>query len=129
MKRRVGQPSEDSFTAFVIDQLRSLGVVEARAMFGGKGLYWKDQIFGLIDEGRVYFRVSDPTVSRYAAQGSNPFEPWPGHVMKGYYEVPAAVLEDPDEAAVWAREAWLLPRAKARQKRSARRSTPARRKR
>src|SRR5687768_17875377 len=94
MKRRVGQPSEDSFTAFVIDQLRSLGVVEARAMFGGKGLYWKDQIFGLIDEGRVYFRVSDPTVSRYAAQGSNPFEPWPGHVMKGYYEVPAAVRSE-----------------------------------
>ena len=40
----------DSFTAFVIDQLHRLGVVEARAMFGGKGLYWKEQIFGLIDE-------------------------------------------------------------------------------
>ncbi len=79
----------DSFTAFVIDQLRGLGVVEARAMFGGKGLYWKEQIFGLIDEGRLYFRVSETTALRYGALGSKPFEPWPGHVMKAYYELPA----------------------------------------
>lgn len=83
-------------------------------MFGGKGLYWKDQIFGLIDEGRVYFRVSDATAVRYQALGSKAFEPWPGHLMKGYYEVPANILEDADEAVVWAREAWSLPRARRR---------------
>lgn len=116
MKRRERQPSEDSFTAFVIDQLRGLGGVEARAMFGGKGLYWKDKIFGLIDEGRLYFRVSDATAGRYQALGSKPFEPWPGHVMKGYYEVPANILEDADEAVAWAREAWFLPRAKRRKR-------------
>ena len=104
----------DSFTAFVIDQLHGLGVVEARAMFGGKGLYWKEQIFGLIDEGRLYFRVSETTAQRYGALGSKPFEPWPGHVMKGYYELPASILEDVDEAVAWAREAWSLPRAKRR---------------
>ncbi len=93
-------------------------------MFGGKGLYWKEQIFGLIDEGRLYFRVSEVTARRYEAQGSRPFEPWPGHVMKGYYEVPANVLEDADEAVAWAREAWLLPRGK-RRKRSARNSPPS----
>jgi DNA transformation protein len=114
MKGTKRKPSEDSFTAFVIDQLRALGGVEARAMFGGKGLYWKDQIFGLIDEGRLYFRASDLTSPRYQAQGSKPFEPWPGHVMKGYYEVPASILEDSDEAVAWAREAWQLPRAKPR---------------
>jgi len=76
-----------------------------------KGLYWKDEIFGLIDEGRLYFRASDVTAGRYQAEGSKPFEPWPGHVMKGYYEVPANVLEDADEAVAWAHEAWLLPRA------------------
>lgn len=118
-------PGKDSFTSFVIDQLRALGPVEARSMFGGKGLYWKDAIFGLIDEGRLYFRASEPTAERYRTLGSTPFEPWPGHVMKGYYEVPASILEDADEAAAWAREAWLLPRAKPRRssrKRGARRS-------
>ena len=99
----------DSFTAFVIDQLRGLGVVEARAMFGGKGLYWKDQIFGLIDEGCLYFRVSEATAVRYVALASKPFEPWPGHLMKGYYEVPTSILEDADEAVLWAREGQREP--------------------
>src|SRR6267143_7101898 len=98
MKRGPRRPSDDSFTVFVIDQLRNLGAVEARSMFGGKGLYWKDQIFGLIDEGRLYFRVSEGTAGRYEAEASTPFEPWPGHVMKGYYEVPGRILEDAEEA-------------------------------
>jgi DNA transformation protein len=105
--------ARESFTGFVLDQLRALGEPEARSMFGGKGLYWRDAIFGLIDEGRLYFRVSPLTAGRYEAAGSRPFEPWPGHVMKGYWEVPAGVLEDPEELSAWAREAWSQPRSKA----------------
>ena len=116
MKRKQHKAADDSFTVFVIDQLRGLGTVEPRSMFGGKGLYWKDQIFGLIDDGRLYFRVSEETAVRYETEGSKPFEPWPGHVMKGYYEVPTSVLEDAEQAVVWAREAWSLPRGKARKR-------------
>ena len=119
MKKRAAGALDESFTTFVVDQLAALGTVEARQMFGGRGLYWKDQIFGLIDEGRLYFRVSEATVGRYVAEGSKPFEPWPGHVMKGYYEVPARVLEDGDEAASWAREAWSLPRTPSRRRKAA----------
>ncbi len=118
MKRRTGKHADDSLTQFVVDQLRALGPVEARSMFGGKGLYWREQIFGLIDQGRVYFRVADATVGNYQARGSRPFEPWPGHVMKGYWELPADILEDGDAAAGWAREAWSLPRTKPRKRRS-----------
>jgi DNA transformation protein and related proteins len=114
VKRKTAKANDDSFTAFVIDQLRDLGIVEARRMFGGRGLYWKDQIFGLIDESRLYFRVSESTSSHYEAEGSRPFEPWPGHVMKSYYEVPVRILEDCEEVAAWAREAWSLPRSPAR---------------
>lgn len=110
------KPADDSITEFVIDQLRSLGPVEARSMFGGKGLYWRELIFGLVDEGRVYFRVGESTVERYREKGSKPFEPWPGHVMAGYWELPADVLEDADEAAGWAKEAWSLPRSKPKKK-------------
>ena len=113
-KKAPARGDDDSFTAFVIDQLQGLGPVQARKMFGGRGLYWHEQILGLIDDGRLYFRVSEATIARFTALGSKPFEPWPGHVMKGYYEVPAQVLEDADEAAAWAREAWALPRSKSR---------------
>lgn len=113
-KSKQPRADADCFTEFVIDQLRGLGVVEARAMFGGKGLYWRDRIFGLIDESRLYFRVSPETAGAYEERGSQPFEPWPRHVMKGYYEVPASVLEDTEEAVAWARAAWSLPRARPR---------------
>jgi DNA transformation protein len=114
VKKNKATGGGDSFATFVIDQLRGLGPVQARRMFGGQGLYWRDQIFGLIDDGRLYFRVSEATIARYEAMGSKPFEPWPGHVMKGYYEVPGDMLEDPDEAAAWARQAWSQPRSKRR---------------
>ena len=116
MKRKPHKAADDSFTVFVVDQLRGLGTVEPRSMFGGKGLYCKEQIFGLIDDGRLYFRVSEETAVRYETEGSKPFEPWPGHVMKGYYEVPTSVLEDAEQAVAWAREAWSLPRGKARKR-------------
>lgn len=106
----------DSFTTYVLDQLSGLGPVEARPMFGGQGIYWREAIFGLIDDGRLYFRVSPGTVKAFVERGARPFEPWPGHVMKGYYEVPSAVLEDADEAAAWARTAWSQPRGAARKK-------------
>jgi hypothetical protein len=71
------KPADDSITEFVIDQLRSLGPVEARSMFGGKGLYWREMIFGLVDDGRVYFGVGAATVDRDREKGSKPFEPSP----------------------------------------------------
>jgi DNA transformation protein len=112
----------DSFTTYVLDQLSSLGSVEARRVFSGQGLYWRDQIFALIHRGRLYFRVSDETRPGYVARGSAPFEPMPGHVMAGYHEVPGTVLEDADETVAWARAAWALPRGAARRKQAARKT-------
>jgi TfoX/Sxy family transcriptional regulator of competence genes len=65
--------TDDSFTAFVIDHFPAWASSKARRMFGGRGLYWKEQIFGLIDEGRLYFRVTESSSVRYAAEGSKPF--------------------------------------------------------
>jgi DNA transformation protein and related proteins len=107
---------DDSFTTYVLDQLSGLGTIEARRLFSGQGLYWREQIFALIHDGRVYFRVSPETRPAYVARGSVPFEPMPGHVMAAYHEVPSTVLEDADETAEWARTAWSQPRGVARKK-------------
>jgi DNA transformation protein and related proteins len=115
----------DSFSTYVLDQLSGLGPVEARRLFSGHGLYWREQIFGLIDDGRVYFRVSDETRPDYVALGSVPFEPMPGQVMKGYYEVPGAVLEDEHRTVAWARTAWSLPRKTQRKKSAPKRAARA----
>jgi DNA transformation protein and related proteins len=66
----------------------------SRAMFGGFGLYLQDVFFAVVAGGRLYLKVSDETRPDYEALGSGPFEPWDGHVMAGYYEVPESVRTD-----------------------------------
>ena len=111
--------AHDSFVAFVVEQLDSLGGVRPKSMFGGHGIYSRENFFAVVDEGRLYFRVDDATRPRYEARGMGPFTYAPGMVMKGYYEVPVDVLEDASELVRWAREAMAAKRGKAKQKAAA----------
>lgn len=95
----------DGFRDFVLDQLAETAPVTARRMFGGVGLCARGIFFAVIDNDRIYFRVDDATRPRYEARGAGPFAPIPGEAsMRGYYELPAGILDDRDELATWARE-------------------------
>ena len=96
---------DDSFVAFVVGQLDSLGGVRSKSMFGAHGLYSRETFFGIIDDGRLYFRVDDTTRPRYQALGMKPFMPDASMTMKAYYEVPLDVIEDAAELARWGRDA------------------------
>ena len=111
--------AQESFVAFVVEQLDSLGGVRAKSMFGGHGIYSRDNFFAVVDEGRLYFRVDDETRPRYEARSMGPFTYAPDMVMKGYYEVPVDVLEDAAELARWAREAMNAKRGKAKERAAA----------
>jgi DNA transformation protein and related proteins len=98
----------DGATRGLIELLAPIGPVVAKRLFGTWGLYLEDRIFGLVDDGRTYFRTSDATIQRYVAAGSRPFvyrrSDGFGTVME-YHEVPAEVLADRDLACAWAYEA------------------------
>lgn len=93
------------FVDHVVEMLAPLGPVEARAMFGGHGLYHAGTIFGIVYEDRVYLKVTDETRPRYEDEGMDPFTPRPGQTMRSYHEVPPEVLEDRDALVAWAKEA------------------------
>jgi DNA transformation protein len=97
----------DDFRDFVLEQLAPAGRVTPRAMFGGIGLYLDGLFFALIDDDTLYFKADEATRARYERAGSKPFCPYPDAPDKamGYWEVPADILEEPDELAAWAREA------------------------
>ncbi len=95
----------DGFATFVVDQLEDLGPVTARAMFGGHGLYLGDTFFGIVFKDRLFLKVDEATQPRYEAHGMGPFQPNERQTMRSYYEVPAEVIEDPDELVAWARDA------------------------
>jgi DNA transformation protein len=117
----------DAFRDYVVEQLAGLGAVTVRRMFGGAGLYHEGLFFGVLDDDQLFFRVDDATRPRYEAAGSGPFTPMPDREapMRGYYEVPAALLDDRDELAAWARDAVAAAHAAKLAKRGA--SAPVRR--
>ena len=99
--------SDQSFTEFVLDQLSALPELRAKAMFGGRGLYCGEQFFGILDEGRLYFKVNDPTRAAFVEQGMEPFtyEQRGRRLTMNYYEVPPDVLENRAELVKWAEHA------------------------
>jgi DNA transformation protein len=96
---------DDTFRDFVLDQLRPLGEVDCRRMFGSYGLYHDGVFFGILSQGRLYFKTSAATRGTYEQRGMQPFRPNPGQTLKSYYEVPIDILEDHEQLAAWARQA------------------------
>ena len=90
---------------FVLDQLKVLGQVEARRMFGGFGLYHRELFFAIVADDRLYFKTSEATVAEYVEWGMQPFKPNVKQTLKNYYEVPADILEDDERLAEWAKNA------------------------
>ena len=95
----------DGFRAFVLEQLAGIEAVQARAMFGGVGLYANDVFFGIVAADGLYLKVDDSNRGQYEAEGMTAFRPYPSKptTKPSYYQVPARVLEDSDELTAWAR--------------------------
>lgn len=91
----------DSFTQYVLEQLRELDVHEKK-MFGGYGLYYQDAFFAIIYDEELYFKTDSESKKKYA---THPFKPNEKQTLHNYLAVPADVLEDEEELCEWAREA------------------------
>jgi len=101
------------YLQYILDQLRELGDVSSRRMFGGAGLYSDEFFFGLISDDTLYLRVDDSNRADYTVRGAAPFRPYADRpqlsmsyrpqLSMSYYEAPADVLEDVRQLAEWAR--------------------------
>ena len=104
------------------DLFQELGPVRVRSMFGGKGLYVDEQIFGLEAGGEIYLKTDTISRTAFEAAGSRPFtyEKAGEPVATSYWLLPSAASDDPSEAARWARMALEAARragaSKARKK-------------
>lgn len=96
---------DGSFREFVLEQLKGLGVVFCKPMFGGYGLTHDGRFFGIVYQDRLYFKVSEATRRDYVKAGSEMFVPAKGRTLLSFYEVPADVVEAPKRTVEWARDA------------------------
>ena len=113
---------DNSFKEFVLDQLSAVPELRAKAMFGAHGLYSSNRFFGILDEGRLFFKTDAASQVEYLARGMEPFTyEMKGRVMTmAYHEVPPEVLENSAELVVWAHRA--IQRATIKPKKSARKA-------
>jgi len=102
---------QESFADFVLDQLAGLDGVSARRMFGGHGLYRGAVFFGIVHDGRLYFRTDEASRADYLARGMQPFRPSPKQTLKNYFEVPVDIIESPRRLQEWALRAVAATRS------------------
>jgi DNA transformation protein len=114
--------TDDSFKDFVLDQLSALPDVRARAMFGAHGLYQGGHFFGILDEGRLFFKTNAQSQEEYRSRGMAAFtyESKGRTLAMSYHEVPPEVLENPVELVAWARQAILVAAARSGKTRNSR---------
>lgn len=94
------------FLEFVMEQLGRVTPVTSRRMFGGVGVYSDGIFFAVMDDETLYLKVDDTNRPDFEAIGTGPFRPF-GEDKQGmqYYELPADLLEDPDQLRPWVHRA------------------------
>lgn len=97
----------ESFKCYIEDTLQALGDVHLRRMFGGHGIYCGEIFFGILYQGRLYFKTDETNRVNYTAHGMQPFRPNAKQTLKNYYEVPLEIVDDREALVAWAREAML----------------------
>ena len=93
------------YLKFVLEQLSALPALTHRRMFGGIGLYCDGAIFAIIFDDVLYFKAGAANRADFTSRGMGAFHPYKSKpkVSTTYYELPADILEDPEQCAVWAR--------------------------
>ncbi len=98
---------DPDFGEWVREHFAALGPLEIKRMFGGAGVYANGLIFALLDDGVVWLKADEVNAPLLEDAGSRQFT-YPtkdGAVMAmAYWALPESALDDPDEAADWARK-------------------------
>lgn len=95
------------FVSHCLELLEPLGVVRARRMFGGWGLYADNVFIALIVSDRLYLKADAESKPAFQAAGSEPFvySAKTGAVAVSYWSAPPDALDSPALMLPWAREA------------------------
>jgi DNA transformation protein len=118
------------FVTHALELLAGVGPVEARAMFGGHGVYAQGVMFGLLDDDELFLKTDEASRPRFVEAGCRS---WvyvgPSQKMENtsYYRPPDEAHEDPEAMLAWAAvalESALRLRA-AKAARGSRRAKPA----
>ena len=91
----------------------AFGTVVVRRMFGGAGIYAEETMFALVHDGVIYLKVDGHNAAAYEREDLAPFTYATRDGKRGvmsYRRMPDRLYDDPDELAIWARDALAAAR-------------------
>src|SRR5574340_158634 len=71
------------FVSHALDLLSLVGPVQARAMFGGHGLYGRGGMFGLLDDDELFLKTDDLCRTPFESAGCRRWVYWRKEGAKG----------------------------------------------
>jgi DNA transformation protein and related proteins len=120
----------DPFHAFVTELFAGIAPLQIKRMFGGAGVYRDGLMFALLADDVIYLKADEALKRDLKAEGSGPFVWIPDSGPKkgqphemGYWRLPEAALDDPDDAVKWARRAVAVSQAAAKVKKPAKKAS------
>jgi len=101
---------EKEFVAYIVDLMQSIGPVTVRPMFGGFGIFLDKTMFGLVADSVLYFKVDQQSCSTFEARNLEPFRYVKNNksYSMSYYQAPDEALENADDMAQWANQAYRV---------------------
>jgi DNA transformation protein len=99
----------------------AFGNVMVRRMFGGAGIYAQETMFALVHDSVIYLKADGHNAAAFERENLPPFTYTTRGGKRGvmsYRRMPDRLYDDPDELAVWAREALAAARRGAARKSS-----------
>ncbi|MGA7488789.1 MAG: TfoX/Sxy family protein [Xanthobacteraceae bacterium] len=87
---------------------RVFGPVEVRRLFGGAGIFADGTMFALVSDGVIYLKTDAHNAPAFERERLAPFTYATKAGRRGvmsYRRMPDRLYDDPDELAVWARDA------------------------
>lgn len=116
----------------IAELFSAFGPVSIRRMFSGFGIYADDVCFSLFLRGELYLKADEVIVPRFADEGSRPFsytQPTSGKVVvvNSFWRLPERLYDDPDELALWAKDAVAAAQRQKRGKRVRTKKLPRKR--
>ena len=100
--------ASESFAEFLREQLKPLGRVTMRPMFGKTGVFCDGVMLGMVRDNTLYFRVDDDNRAVFKEAASFPplnYQKKSGAIDLSFWRAPERLFDEPDEFVSWARAA------------------------
>jgi DNA transformation protein len=104
----------------IAELFAGFGAVVVRRMFSGLGVFSDGLMIALVVDGTVFLKADEQTFPSFTREGLGPFSYGTKHgkrTLNSYWRLPERLYDDPEELAVWARQALDAARRSAPRRR------------